>query len=62
MKPGVMLVNTGRGALIATRDVIQGLKSKKSGYLGLDVDEDESDLFFESLSGQVIRDDDCSDR
>lgn len=58
MKPGVMLINTGRGALIDTRDVIQGLKSKKIGYLGLDVYEEESDLFFENLSGQIIQDDD----
>ncbi|ABD06962.1 D-isomer specific 2-hydroxyacid dehydrogenase, NAD-binding [Rhodopseudomonas palustris HaA2] len=58
MKPGVMLINTGRGALIDTRAVIQGLKNKKIGFLGLDVYEEESDLFFENLSGQIIQDDD----
>ncbi|MGP9814235.1 2-hydroxyacid dehydrogenase [Rhodopseudomonas sp. NSM] len=58
MKPGVMLINTGRGALIDTRAVIQGLKTKKIGFLGLDVYEEESDLFFENLSGQIIQDDD----
>jgi len=57
MKPGVMLINTGRGALVNTQAVINGLKSAKIGYLGLDVYEEEADLFFEDLSGEVIRDD-----
>jgi D-lactate dehydrogenase len=57
MKAGVMLVNTSRGALIDTQAVIAGLKSGRIGYLGLDVYEEEADLFFENLSEQVIRDD-----
>ncbi len=57
MKQGVMLVNTGRGALLDTSAVIQGLKSKKIGYLGLDVYEQESDLFFQDLSCEIIQDD-----
>ncbi len=57
MKTGVMLINTGRGALIDTRAVIKALKSGKVGYLGLDVYEEESDLFFEDLSSRVIQDD-----
>lgn len=57
MKPGVMLINTGRGALIDTRAVIAALKSGKIGYLGLDVYEEEADVFFENLSDQVIQDD-----
>lgn len=57
MKPGVMLINTSRGALIDTRAVIAGLKSGRIGALGLDVYEEESELFFEDLSGQVIQDD-----
>jgi D-lactate dehydrogenase len=57
MKPGVMLINTSRGGLIDTQAVIDALKSKKIGYLGLDVYEEESDLFFEDLSGQVLQDD-----
>jgi D-lactate dehydrogenase len=57
MKPGVMLVNTSRGALVDTQAVIDGLKSGRIGYLGLDVYEEEADLFFENLSDQVIRDD-----
>lgn len=57
MKSGVMLINTGRGALIDTRAVIQGLKSQKIGSLALDVYEEESDLFFDDLSGQIIQDD-----
>jgi len=56
-KPGVMLVNTGRGALIDTRAVIEALKSGRLGHLGLDVYEEEADLFFEDLSQQAIRDD-----
>lgn len=57
MKFGTMLINTSRGALIDTQAVINGLKSGKIGYLGLDVYEQESDLFFEDLSSQVIQDD-----
>lgn len=57
MKSGVVLINTSRGALIDTRAVIQGLKSGQIGYLGLDVYEEEADLFFEDLSDQVIHDD-----
>ena len=57
MKPGVMLINTSRGALIDTKAVVSALKSRKIGYLGLDVYEQESDLFFEDLSDAVIQDD-----
>jgi D-lactate dehydrogenase len=57
MKTGVMLINTGRGALIDTRSVIAALKSGKVGSLGLDVYEEEADLFFEDLSNRVIQDD-----
>ncbi len=57
MKEGAMLINTSRGALIDTQAVIAALKSGRLGYLGLDVYEEEADLFFEDLSDQVIRDD-----
>jgi len=57
MKPGVMLINTSRGALIDTQAVIKGLKSSQIGYLALDVYEQEADLFFEDLSGEIIQDD-----
>jgi D-lactate dehydrogenase len=57
MKDGMMLINTGRGALIDTQAVIRSLKSGKVGYLGLDVYEEEGNLFFEDLSDRVIRDD-----
>lgn len=57
MQPGVMLVNTGRGALIDTVAVIDGLKSGRIGSLALDVYEEEGDLFFEDRSDQVIADD-----
>jgi D-lactate dehydrogenase len=57
MKPDVMLINTSRGATIDTKAVIGGLKAGRIGYLGLDVYEEESDLFFENMSDQMIRDD-----
>lgn len=57
MKPNVMIINTSRGPLIDTNAVIAGLKSAKVGYLGLDVYEEEQDLFFEDLTDQVIQDD-----
>jgi D-lactate dehydrogenase len=57
MKPGMMLINTSRGALIDTQAVIDGLKSGQIGYLGVDVYEQESELFFEDLSGEIIQDD-----
>jgi D-lactate dehydrogenase len=57
MKRGVMLINTSRGALVDTRAVIEALKSGQIGYLGIDVYEEEEQLFFEDLSSQIIRDD-----
>ncbi len=57
MKDGVVLLNTSRGALVETVSAIEGLKSGKIGALGLDVYEEEGDLFFEDLSDQVLRDD-----
>jgi D-lactate dehydrogenase len=57
MKRGVMLINTSRGALIDTRAVIEGLKSGRIGYVGLDVYEEEEDLFFEDFSSRIIHDD-----
>ena len=57
MKQGVMLINTSRGELIDTKAVIAGLKSGRIGHLGLDVYEEEADLFFEDLSTRIIQDD-----
>jgi D-lactate dehydrogenase len=57
MKRGVMLINTGRGALVDAVALIGGLKSGAIGHLGLDVYEEEGDLFFEDLSDQVLQDD-----
>jgi D-lactate dehydrogenase len=57
MKEGAMLINTSRGGLVDTRAVIEGLKSGRIGALGLDVYEEEEELFFEDLSDTVIHDD-----
>ena len=57
MKDGVMIVNTGRGQLIHTNALIEGLKSKKIGYAGLDVYEEESEYFYEDKSDKIIDDD-----
>jgi D-lactate dehydrogenase len=57
MKTGVMLINTSRGALLDTVAIIQGLKSGKVGYLGLDVYEEEEQIFFEDRSGLILSDD-----
>jgi D-lactate dehydrogenase len=57
MKQGAMLVNTGRGALIDTSAVLDGLKSGQIGSLALDVYEEEGDLFFEDRSDEILDDD-----
>lgn len=57
MKNGVMLINTSRGKLVDTKAVISALKSGRIGNLGLDVYEEEGDLFFDDLSNEVIHDD-----
>lgn len=57
MKQGVTLINTSRGPLIDTRAIIRGLKEGRIGHLGIDVYEEEADLFFEDLSTKVIQDD-----
>ncbi|WP_026871467.1 2-hydroxyacid dehydrogenase [Inquilinus limosus] len=56
-RPGLMLVNTSRGALIDTAAVIEGLKSRKLGGVALDVYEQEESLFFEDLSNEIVQDD-----
>jgi D-lactate dehydrogenase len=57
MKPGVMLINTSRGALLDAAAAIEALKSGRLGSLGLDVYEEEADMFFEDLSNRVLKDD-----
>ncbi len=57
MKPDVMLINTSRGHLINTKDLIAALKQKRIGSAGLDVYEEEADYFFEDLSGTHLDDD-----
>ncbi|HSI89849.1 MAG TPA: NAD(P)-dependent oxidoreductase, partial [Adhaeribacter sp.] len=56
MKDGVMLINTGRGALMDTRAAVQALKTGKLGFLGLDVYEQEEHLFFRDLSESILPD------
>ena len=57
MKPGVMLINTSRGAIIDTRAAIAGLKAGRIGWLGLDVYENEGALFFENRRNELLQDD-----
>ena len=57
MRRGVMIINTGRGALVDTTALIHGLKTGQIGSLGLDVYEEEEHLFFRDLSSDVIQDD-----
>ncbi len=57
LKRGAMLVNTGRGALIDSRALIDALKSGQLGAAGLDVYEEEEGIFFQDLSSQVLQDD-----
>lgn len=57
MKDGVMIINTGRGKLIHTKHLIDGLVSRKIGYAGLDVYEEEGKYFYEDCSDEVMTDD-----
>lgn len=57
MRDGVMLINTSRGRLIDTVAVIEALKGGRIGYLGLDVYEEEEQIFFEDRSDLIISDD-----
>jgi len=57
MKDKVMIINTGRGQLIDSKALIEGLKSKKIGSAGLDVYEEEGDYFFEDFSSEGLEDD-----
>ena len=56
MKEGVMIINTGRGQLINTNDLIEGLKEKKIAAAGLDVYEEEGEYFYEDKSDKIIDD------
>lgn len=57
MKDGVMIINTSRGGLVDSQAAIEALKQQKIGSLGMDVYENERDLFFEDKSNDVIQDD-----
>ena len=57
MKDGVVILNTSRGGLVNSEDLIQGLKSGKIGAACLDVYEEEGEVFYEDLSGHILQDD-----
>ena len=57
MRPGAMLINTSRGAVLDTGAIIAGLKSGRLGAVGMDVYEEEENLFFEDYSNRVLQDD-----
>jgi D-lactate dehydrogenase len=60
MKPGTILINVSRGALIDTKALIEALKTGQLGGVGLDVYEEEEGVFFEDLSGQILHDDELA--
>lgn len=60
MKPGTILINVSRGALIDTKALIEALKSGHIGGVALDVYEEEEGVFFEDLSGQILQDDELA--
>lgn len=57
MKDGVYIINTSRGALIDSEDLLENLKTGKIGAAGLDVYEEETDLFYEDYSDTIVQDD-----
>jgi len=57
MKKGVFILNTSRGKLINTEDLLEGIKERKVGAACLDVYEDENDIFFKDYSGHIVEDD-----
>ena len=60
MNDGVFIINTSRGRLIDTQCLVDGLKSGKVAAAGLDVYEEETDIFFEDYSDEIIKDDTLS--
>lgn len=60
MRPGTILINVSRGALIDTKALIEALKCGRIGGVGLDVYEEEEGVFFEDLSGQILQDDELA--
>jgi D-lactate dehydrogenase len=57
MKQGIMIINTGRGMLIDSKALVEGLKTGKVGFAGLDVYEEEGEYFSKDFSNKIITDD-----
>ena len=60
MRPGSILINVSRGALVDTRALIPALKSGHLAAVGLDVYEEEEGIFFEDFSGEILHDDELA--
>jgi D-lactate dehydrogenase len=60
MKPGAIIINTGRGKLIETTALLEALKRGHLGGVALDVYEEEEGLFYEDHSGEVLQDDELT--
>lgn len=56
MKPGVVIINTARGAILKTEDIINSLRNETIGFLGIDVYENEKEIFFRDHSHDIVKD------
>ena len=56
MKPHALVINTGRGELVNTADLLEALRNEKIGGAGLDVYEEEGEYFYQDLSEEIVKD------